>query len=339
MTTEPAASFPVLSQHLRREREVHPALTDELSALLQEIALVGKILARDVGRAILTGRIGYTGDVNVQGERVKALDQWANEVMVNVLRQSGHVCTMVSEELDDPVHVAEACGKGQYLVCFDPVDGSSNTDINGIVGTIFGVRPVRGARGEDHPASALGPGTDQVAAGYIMYGPATVLVYTAGHGVHGLTLDTLTGEYLLTNPDIRTPSHGKTYAVNEGNWHRWGPATREFVEALRAGRDGARSHSARYVGSLVADLHRTLLEGGIYFYPAEPASKMAGKLRLLYEAAPLGMVVEQAGGKASTGTQRILDLVPGEFHQRVPLFIGSAEEVERAEALHSGARL
>lgn len=334
MTIEPVASAPLLSQHLRRERQDHPALTEDLCALLQEIALAGKILARDVGRAILTGRVGYTGEVNVQGERVKQLDQWANEVMVGVLRHSGLVCSMISEELDDPVHATEACGKSRYLVCFDPVDGSSNTDVNGIVGTIFGVRPIRSGRGEDHPASALGPGTDQVAAGYIMYGPATVMVYTAGHGVHGLTLDTLTGEYVLTNPGIRTPPHGKTYAVNEGNWHRWAPATREFVEALRGARDGARSHSARYVGSLVADLHRTLLEGGIYFYPAEQGSKTVGKLRLLYEAAPLGLVVEQAGGKASTGAQRILDVVPGEFHQRVPLFIGSAEEVERAEALH-----
>jgi fructose-1,6-bisphosphatase I len=338
MSIEPAASFPVLAQHLRRERELHPALTYELSALLQEIGLVGKILARDVGRAILTGRIGYTGDVNVQGERVKRLDSWANEVMVDVLRQSGHVCTLISEELDEPVHVPEACGKGQYLVCFDPVDGSSNTDINGIVGTIFGVRPVRGGPGADHPASALGPGTDQVAAGYIMYGPATVMVYTAGHGVHGLTLDTMTGEYLLTNPGIRTPARGKTYAVNEGNWHRWGAATREFVEMLRAQQDGGRSHSARYVGSLVADMHRTLLEGGIYFYPAEPGSSTVGKLRLLYEAAPLALVIEQAGGKASTGTQRILDVVPGEFHQRLPLFIGSTDEVESAEVLHRAAR-
>jgi fructose-1,6-bisphosphatase I len=337
--TEPAAAAPVLSQHLRHERETRPGLTYELTALLQEIALAGKIIARDVARAALTGRLGYTGTVNVQGEQVKQLDQWSNEAMVEVLRQSGHVCTMVSEEMEEPLHLAEACARSRYLVCFDPVDGSSNTDINGIVGTIFGVRQLRvpGRYGPGHAADALGPGTDQVAAGYIMYGPATVLVYTVGYGVHGLTLDTMTGEYLLTHPSLTMPPHGKTYAVNEANWHRWGPAPREFIESLRGPADGVRRYSMRWVGSLVADFHRTLLEGGIYMYPAEMGKKV-GKLRLLYEAAPLAFVAEQAGGRASTGTERILDVVPTEYHQRVPLYIGSAEEIEHAEALHRAQR-
>ncbi|MGH7320111.1 MAG: class 1 fructose-bisphosphatase [Candidatus Rokuibacteriota bacterium] len=337
--TDPAAVAPVLSQHLRRQREAHPALTEELADLLVEIGLAGKIIARDVARAALTGRLGYTGDTNVQGEQVKQLDQWSNEAMVDVLRRSGHVCTMISEEMSEPLHLADACGRSRYLVCFDPVDGSSNTDINGIVGTIFGVRPRRGGGtgGGDHAADALGPGTDQVAAGYIMYGPATMFVYTAGHGVHGLTLDTTTGEYLLTHENLRLPPHGKTYAVNEANWHRWGPAPRDFIESLRRERDGVRRYSMRWVGSLVADFHRSLIEGGIYMYPAEMGKKV-GKLRLLYEAAPLAFVAEQAGGQASTGTERILDVVPTEYHQRVPLFIGSAEEVGRAEALHRTQR-
>jgi len=335
--TEIAASSTVLSLHLRQERAVNPRLTEELAVLLCEIGLAGKIIAREVARAALTGRLGYTGGTNVQGEQVKQLDQWSNEAMVEVLRQSGLVCTMVSEELEEPLHVKEACGQSQYLVCFDPVDGSSNTDINGIVGTIFSIRPSRGVavtgKAGDHSADALVPGTAQVAAGYIMYGPATVFVYTAGRGVHGLTLDTTTGEYLLTHPNLKMPARGKTYAVNEANWPRWGPVPRQFIESLRMERDGVRPYSMRWVGSLVADFHRTLLEGGIYLYPAEVGKKV-GKLRLLYEAAPLSFVAEQAGGRGSTGTERILDIVATEYHQRVPLLIGSTEEVGRAEALY-----
>jgi len=332
-----AAPMPRLAQHLRQEREAYPALTEELAALLVEIATAGKIIGREVARAGLTGRTGYTGATNVQGEQVKQLDAWSNEAMVDVLRQSGLVCTLVSEEMEEPLHFPEACRKSRYLVCYDPVDGSSNTDINGIVGTIFGIRPRRGAAvggtAGDHAADALGPGTAQVAAGYIMYGPATILVYTVGHGVHGLTLDTGTGEYVLTHPDIRIPRQGRTYAVNEANWHRWGPAPREFIEALRGERDGVRRYSMRWVGSLVADFHRTLLEGGIYLYPAETGKK-AGKLRLLYEAAPLGLVAEQAGGRATTGTRRILDIVPEGYHQRVPLLIGGPDEVDLVETVY-----
>jgi fructose-1,6-bisphosphatase I len=327
--------MPVLSHHLRQVRAAHPRLTEELAALLVEIGLAGKIIAREVAGAALTGRLGYTGETNVQGEEVKQLDRWANEAMVDVLARSGLVCTMVSEEMEKPLHLDEACAASRYLVCFDPVDGSSNTDINGIVGTIFGIRPSRGGGGPGHTGDALGPGTAQVAAGYVMYGPATVLVYTAGHGVHGLTLDTMTGEYVLTHPDLRIPPRGKTYSVNEGNWHRWGTAPRDYITSLSSVTDGARPYSLRYVGSLVADFHRTLLEGGIYLYPAEVGGTRAtGKLRLLYEAAPLALVAEQAGGRASTGTERILEVVAGDYHQRVPLLIGSPEEVARAESFH-----
>jgi fructose-1,6-bisphosphatase I len=331
MTTSGATALPLLSQHLRQERGAHPALTEDLAALLVEVSVAGKIIAREVARAALTGRLGYTGATNVQGEQVKHLDQWSNEAMVDVLRQSGHVCTIVSEEMEEPLHLPDACRRSRYLVCFDPVDGSSNTDINGIVGTIFGIRPLKS---DDHVKDALTPGTTQVAAGYVMYGPATMLVYTAGHGVHGLTLDTTTGEFLLTHPDIRMPQHGKTYAVNEANWHRWGPEPREFIEALRTEQDGVRPYSMRWVGSLVADFHRSLLEGGIYLYPAEQG-KEAGKIRLLYEAAPLALVAEQAGGRASTGHQRVLDVLPATPHERVALWIGGADEVARAEALHA----
>jgi fructose-1,6-bisphosphatase I len=332
VTTSEGRGPLVLSHHLRQERAAHPRLSEDLTVLLTEIGLAGKLIGREVARAALTGRVGYTGQTNVQGELVKQLDEWANTAMVERLRASGLVCTMVSEEMEESIHVDEACGPGRFAVCFDPVDGSSNTDINGIVGTIFGIRPTEldgGAVG--HLAEPLAPGTGQVAAGYIMYGPATAFVYTAGHGVHGLTLDTTTGEYVLTHPSIRMPGRGTTYAVNEANCRRWGPGPGELIESLRAGPKP--SYSSRYVGSLVADVHRILLEGGIYFYPAEVDGKRAGgKLRLLYEAAPLAWIVEQAGGRASTGTKRILDLVATDHHQRVPLFIGSTEEVGRAEA-------
>jgi len=328
MTAPTADPKPVFGHHLRQERAVHPALTPELALLLLEIGLAGKIIAREVSQAALTGRLGYTGDTNVQGERVKQLDQVSNEIMVDVLRQSGLVSGMVSEEMEQPVAVP-GDRTDRFVVCFDPVDGSSNTDINGIVGTIFGVRRA----GDDDIAAALAPGTTQVAAGYVMYGPAVVLVYTAGHGVHGLTLDLTTGEYRLTHPAIRIPRHGKTYSVNEGNQHRWGPAAREAVAALRSKR------SLRYVGALVADFHRTLLEGGIFLYPAEEGGgKAAGKLRLLYEAAPLGLVAEEAGGSATTGTTRILDIAATEPHQRVSLVLGSPEEVGLVEGVYRTAR-
>jgi fructose-1,6-bisphosphatase I len=228
------------------------------------------------------------------------------------------------------------------------VDGSLNTDVNGIAGTIFGIR-ARGSRQgaartvtrrpsprglpRDHADAALAPGTTQVAAGYLLYGPATVLVYTAGHGVHGLTLDTTAGEYRLSHPDVRMPRRGATYSVNEANSTRWTAPARAFVESLRA--DGS-PYSLRYGGALAADFHRTLLEGGVYLYPAE-VQRPQGKLRLLYEAAPLALVAEQAGGRASTGVARVLDLVATGYHQRVPLFIGSAHEVARAEACHRTA--
>ena len=323
-------TMPVLSHHLRMEREAYPPLSEELASLLIEIGLAGKIIASGVARAALTGRLGYTGDTNVQGERVKQLDQWSNAAMVDVLRNSGLVCTMVSEEMADPLHLAEACRRSHFLACFDPVDGSSNTDINGIVGTIFGIRSGGAASTSgDHARATLMPGTAQVGAGYVMYGPATVLVYTVGHGVHGLTLDTLTGEYVLTHPDLRIPARGKTYSVNEGNRPRWSPVACEAVEAVKAG------HSSRYVGSLVADFHRTLLEGGIFLYPAEEnAGKARGKLRLLYEAAPLALVVEQAGGRATAGAERVLDMAATEYHQRVPFMVGSPEEVSLVEAVY-----
>ena len=330
-----------LPRHILQSQRAHPEASGEFTALMTQISLACKVIAREVGQAALAGTLGGTGEVNVQGEQVKKLDILSNEIMVEALEGSGLVCTMVSEEMDEPLHLDQACRQAKYVVCFDPVDGSSNIDINGVVGTIFSIRRRRG-QGPDHVAAdVLRQGTEQVAAGYVMYGPSTIFVYTAGDGAHGFTLDSTIGEFLLSHENIQVPARGKTYSVNEGHFHRWHPHTRHLVEYLRTvDKPSGRPYSLRYVGSLVADLHRTLLEGGIYLYPqdADNPKQPTGKLRLLYEAAPLGFVAEQAGGRASTGAERILDIQPTAFHQRVPLIIGSAEDVALAEEFYQDRR-
>jgi fructose-1,6-bisphosphatase I len=323
-----------LPQHILLAQQAHPEARGDFTRLLMQIGLASKVIARELRRAALAGTLGGAGTVNVQGEQVKKLDVLANEIVVDALSKSRLVCTMVSEEMDEPLHLTAACAEAPYVVCFDPLDGSSNIDVNGVVGTIFSIRRRRGG-GSDHvTADILGPGTDQVAAGYVMYGPSTAFVYTAGDGVHGFTLDTSIGEYLLSHERIRIPVKGKTYSINEGNFHRWHPHTRRLVEHLRtADKPSGRPYSLRYVGSLVADLHRTLLEGGIFLYPEDASQPRGtgGKLRLLYEVAPVSLVVEQAGGRASTGQERILDIRPTSPHQRVPVILGSPEDVALAE--------
>lgn len=328
-----------LSRHLL-DSQREPADGD-LGALLTEISLAAKLISREVTRAALFGKLGYTGEVNVQGEQIKHLDLWSNDVFVTALKETRLVCSMVSEEMEEPLHFDRNCVAGSFVVCFDPVDGSSNLDVNGTVGTIFSVRRRQG-QGRDHVAAdALRKGTEQVAAGYVMYGPSTIFVYSAGRDVHGFTFDQTLGEYILSHPTIRIPQRGKTYSVNQGNYYRWFEETKRVVDYLSApDKATGRPYSLRYVGAMVADLHRTLLEGGVFMYPAEAGGgkKSSGKLRLLYEAQPMAYVVEQAGGRASTGTERILDIEPSEYHQRVPLFIGSADEVALVEEFYRGKR-
>ena len=306
---------------------------DGLAAVVTALTEAGKTIAGQLARAALTGMLGSTGSKNVQGETVKKLDAWSNDIVVDALRASGRAATLVSEEMDDPVRVAGV--RGGYVACFDPVDGSSNLDVNGIVGTIFSIRRASGAG--DHAQA----GTAQVAAGYIMYGPSTLLVLTTGDGVNGFTVDPGTGEFTLSHSKVRMPTRGKVYSANEGNTSKWDPGVRRWIEHLKTS-DAAtgRPYTARYVGSFVADMHRTLLEGGIYCYPAETAAdpKSSGKLRLQYEAAPMGMIAEQAGGRATTGRERILEITPTTHHQRVPLFIGSADDVGLAEEFIAGRR-
>lgn len=322
-----------LAQHLRSET---PRLGD-LSVVLHQLAVAGKLIGRELSRAALAGQLGGAGRVNVQGEQVKKLDLWANEVVVRALEASGLVSIVVSEEMDDPLYL----GEGHYVVCIDPVDGSSNLDVNGIVGTIFSVRPRHGSGRQTASADALQPGSAQVAAGYIMYGPSTVLVYTASRGVHAFTLEPSIGEFIHSHEDIRIPSRGRIYSVNDGNAPVWQEGIQRYIEYVRASdKATGRPYTARYVGSMVADIHRTLLEGGIFLYPAVVGAdgKGSGKLRLQYEVAPMGFLVEQAGGRASTGTERVLDVRPTSPHQRVPIMLGSREDVELAEEFVAGRR-
>jgi fructose-1,6-bisphosphatase I len=325
-----------LDAYLETGRGAHAA---GVAALVRAMAGAGVAIADELARAALVGQLGSTGDVNVQGEKVKKLDLWANDVVVAALDATGQACTLVSEEMEEIRHRREDCAAAGFVVCFDPVDGSSNLDVNGIVGTIFSILPRR-RPGADHArADALQPGTAQVAAGYIMYGPSTMLMLTTGDGLHGFTLDRAAGAWVRTHASLRVPARGRTYSINEGNWSRWADGVRRFVEHVRTPDVATgRPYTARYAGSLVTDVHRTVLEGGIYLYPEDAAAggKPSGKLRLLYEAAPMAWLVEQAGGRASTGRERILDLIAASPHQRVPLVIGSAEDVRLAEQFYGG---
>jgi fructose-1,6-bisphosphatase I len=319
-----------LNRHILEEEQRHPEMAGDLSALLVQLGFAAKILAREIGRAALVGRLGLVGEKNATGDSQKKLDVFANDTVVEAFAQTGLVAGIVSEELDEVKQVSCA-GKAKYILCTDPLDGSSNTDINGSIGTIFGIYRRRSTDGCDVLVEVLRPGSEQVAAGYVMYGTSTVLVYTCGHGVYGFTLDRELGEFLLSHENIRCPQRGRTYSANVARAGEWDPNIQKFIAYLTQ-RDAAtgRPYSLRYTGALVADLHRTLIEGGLYFYPADPGHP-EGKLRLLYECAPLAFVVEQAGGRASTGRQRILDIQAKSIHQRVPLVIGSIADVSLYE--------
>jgi len=320
-----------LMRHLltRERTAIAPA---DLAFVMERIDLAGKRIAVELSRASLGGELGYTGEINVQGEKQKKLDEWTNKVFLETFEHGYPVCSLVSEEMEEPRHYSRNCRGQSYAVIYDPLDGSSNTDINGSLGTIFSVRARVHGHGEN-AADLLGPGTQQVAAGYIVYGPATQLVYTAGAGVDLFTLDDRLGEFILWIENHRMPKFGGTYAVNQGNVNKWHPGARKFVEHITSRKDKRTSYSSRYCGALVADFHRCLLEGGIYMYPSEVATdgKRKGKIRLMYEIAPLAMVAEQAGGRASNGKMRALDIVPREIHERQPVYIGSADEVSLAE--------
>jgi fructose-1,6-bisphosphatase I len=305
----------------------YPEATGELSNLLYDIALAAKIIAAAIRRAGLVNILGTAGNRNVQGEEQQKLDVIANETFKNCLNRTGRVCVMGSEEDEDVIPVPPEYPVGKYAVLFDPLDGSSNIDVNAAVGTIFSIYRRISMEGRGTVGDVLQPGCKQVASGYVMYGSSTMLVYTTGQGAHGFTLDPTIGEFLLSHPRIVTPRVGTYYSVNESNFGRWDRGMQAAVRGLKGDApDQMQPKNSRYIGSLVADFHRNLIAGGIFLYPAD-ARNPQGKLRLLYEASPMAFIAEQAEGSATDGTNRILDIIPHSLHQRTPLVIGSREDV------------
>jgi fructose-1,6-bisphosphatase I len=325
-----------LERHILEEQRTHPGATGEFTRLFQQLALAGKIIGSRVNQAGLANVLGVTGEVNVQGERVQKLDVFANQALIHCLEAGGQVCLMASEEVDDPIPIPTDFPLGKYVLMFDPLDGSSNIDVNISIGTIFSVHRRVTAGAEPSLGDCLQPGFKQVAAGYIIYGSSTMFVYTSGERVHGFTLDPSVGEFFLSHPNLCIPERGAIYSVNEGNEHRWDERVRGWVRWLKTpDKPSGRPYSGRYIGTLVADFHRTLLKGGVFAYPAD-AKNPNGKLRLLYEASPLALIAKAAGGAASDGTRPILEIVPSELHQRVPLYIGSRLDVADAVRMVGG---
>ena len=323
-----------IERHILDQQRFFPRATGEFTYLLYDIALAAKIISREVSKAGLAVILGLAGEVNIQGEQVMKLDVFANETMIRMNDHTGRLCAMASEENPDVIPIPERFPCGKYVLIFDPLDGSANIDVNVSVGTIFSIHRKVSDERRGTLEDFLQPGYKQVAAGYILYGSSTMMVYTTGQRVHGFTLDPSVGEFLLSHPNIQIPSRGKYYSVNEGNYHYWSEGVRRYVDYLKASDEATgRPYSGRYIGTLVADFHRNLLAGGLFMYPADTRDpeKPRGKLRLLYEAAPLAFIVEQAGGRASDGTQDIMHIQPESLHQRVPLFIGSREGVDEAE--------
>ena len=322
-------SVVTLDRHVVEEERRHPHATGAFSNILYDIALAAKMISRQVNMAGLVDILGGTGRTNVHEEDVQKLDVFADEVIFKAMDHTGNLCCMASEEHPDIVPIPEQFPLGKYVLLYDPLDGSSNIDVNVSIGTIFSIhrKVSRGRNGclED----CLQVGSRQLAAGYVVYGSSTMLVYTSGAGVHGFTLDPSIGEFLLSHPNIQIPDGSSgTYSVNESYYDRWAPGQRRFMDELK----GRGTLSTRYIGSLVADVHRTLLKGGIFMYPRDAKSPQ-GKLRLLYEASPLAFICREAGGGAIDGRRDILDIEPTQLHQRTPLYIGSKSLVERAREL------
>lgn len=330
-------------QHLLEQQRENPEATGAFTHLLSELIVAAKVISREVNKAGLVDILGSTGEVNVQEEQVQKLDVFANRVVIERMQHIGQLCCMGSEEVADLIEIPDKYPKGSYILLFDPLDGSSNIDVNVSIGTIFGIYKKTSDETDINflLSDVLQPGIKQVAAGYFVYGSSTILVYTAGNGVHGFTLHPSVGEFLLSHANIRTPEKGKIYSVNESNYEYWNENTRAMINYFKTkDKASGRPYTSRYVGSLVADFHRNLLKGGIFMYPADlkDPKKPTGKLRLMVEANPLSMVVEQAGGYASNGHGPILEMQPEQLHQRVPLYIGSKQDVKIAEEFISGKR-
>ncbi len=324
--------FMTLARHIIEGEKRHPEATGELSRLLSDLSLAAKIISLEVNKAGLVDILGFTGNNNIHGEQVKKLDMFAHDTLIKAMDHGGHFCAMVSEEEEDIIHIPAKHKIGKYVLLFDPLDGSSNIDVNISIGTIFSI--YKRITPEGQPGTledCLQQGVNQIAAGYIVYGSSTILVYTTGEGVHGFTLDPSFGEFLLSHDDIKIPKKSHFYSINEGNYLYWHPGLKKYIKYLQEEDEATeRPYSARYVGSMVADIHRNLLYGGIYMYPADNHHPN-GKLRLMYECNPMSFIVEAAGGRASNGKQRIMEIQPESLHENTPLFIGSEEDVKMVE--------
>lgn len=321
-----------IERFIMEEQLSHPEATGVLTNLLYDIALAGKVIASKTTRAGLVEILGRTKDINVQGERVQKLDRFADQTIIRMNDHTGRLAVMASEEHENIIPIPEKFPRGKYVLLFDPLDGSSNIDFNIPIGTIFAIYKRINLKGPGDLQDCLQPGRNLVAAGYIIFGSSTMLVYSTGQGTHGFTLDPSVGEFLLSHPYMRIPEKPQYFSANIGNQKYWSGGVCKFTEYLQ-GLTGGDSNSLRYVGSLVADFHRNLLSGGVFYYPADnkDPSKPEGKLRLMYEAIPLAFVIEQAGGYASNGLKNILDIQPESLHQRVPFFVGNTKLVKRAE--------
>ncbi|MDX1882157.1 class 1 fructose-bisphosphatase [Mycolicibacterium sp. 120270] len=327
-----------LVQFLIEERRRHPDASGDFNALILDVALACKAISNRVALGALGGVLGAVDQTNVQGEVQQKLDILANDYFLRATEWGGHVAGMVSEELDEPYQLPIEYPRGKYLLLFDPLDGSSNIDVNVSVGSIFSI--LRAPRPDADPESGdfLQPGCEQVCAGYAIYGPSTMLVLSVGTGVHAFTLDPNLGEFLLTREAIQIPSSTKEFAINASNQRFWEPAVQRYVQECLAGRAGPRQKdfNMRWVASLVAETHRILTRGGVFLYPRDSREPVRpGRLRLLYEVNPVAFLIEQAGGAASTGRRRVLDVAPDDIHQRVSFVFGAREEVERVESYHT----
>jgi len=328
-----------LTRHIIEEQRRFPEATGKFTDLMNDIAFAAKLISYHTNKAGLMGILGETENINVQGEVVKNLDVFANETMVAALDHGGHTCVMVSEESENVIPIPEKYPLGKYVVLFDPLDGSSNIDANVSVGTIFSIYNRISPEGRPGTLEdCLQPGIKQICAGYVIYGSSTMLVYTTGNGVHGFTLDPSYGEFILSHPNIKIPKKGKIYSVNESNFDYWEQGVRNYISYIKKVDPATdRPMNSRYIGSMVADIHRNLLYGGIFLYPASTKAPN-GKLRIGYEGNPMAFIVEQAGGRASDGKRRILEIKADRLHQRVPLFIGSKDDVKMVEEFIRGKR-